>query len=34
MVDARGFFETGALRSAGFSYRVIGVGTASTSPPK
>jgi UDP-N-acetyl-D-mannosaminuronic acid dehydrogenase len=34
MVDARSFFETGALRSAGFSYRVIGVGTASTSPPK
>jgi UDP-N-acetyl-D-mannosaminuronic acid dehydrogenase len=34
VVDARGFFEAGALRSAGFSYRVIGVGTASTSPPK
>ncbi|HVC77912.1 MAG TPA: nucleotide sugar dehydrogenase [Candidatus Micrarchaeaceae archaeon] len=34
MVDARGFFESGALRDAGFSYRVIGVGTMSTSPPK
>ena len=34
MVDARGFFETGPLSAAGFSYRVIGVGTRSTSPPK
>jgi UDP-N-acetyl-D-mannosaminuronic acid dehydrogenase len=34
MVDARGFFESSALTAAGFSYRVIGVGTRSTSPPK
>jgi UDP-N-acetyl-D-mannosaminuronic acid dehydrogenase len=27
LVDARGFFDRAALQSAGFSYRVIGVGT-------
>jgi UDP-N-acetyl-D-mannosaminuronic acid dehydrogenase len=34
MVDARGFFEAAALRAAGFSYRVIGVGTKTPPSPK
>lgn len=34
MVDARGFFEADALRAAGFSYRVIGVGTKTPPSPK
>ena len=34
MVDARGFFETDRLRAAGFSYRIVGVGTKTLSSPK